>query len=70
MLCRFTHRITVKLLPVLIYYVKLAAPRKGDALVWSNTIDSEVDADMVHMGKPPSKAGIEKYAVNVWFGEE
>jgi hypothetical protein len=45
-------------------------PRRGDALVWSNTIDSQVDADMVHMGKPPSKEGIDKYAVNVWFGEE
>jgi hypothetical protein len=22
------------------------------------------------MGKPPSKEGIDKYAVNVWFGEE
>lgn len=45
-------------------------PRGGDALVWSNTIDAQVDEDMVHMGKPPSKEGIEKYAVNVWFGEE
>lgn len=45
-------------------------PRGGDALVWSNTMDGNVDEDMVHAGKPPSKAGVEKYAVNVWFGEE
>jgi len=45
-------------------------PREGDALVWSNTIDSQVDRDMVHMGKPPSQEGVEKYAVNVWFGED
>jgi prolyl 4-hydroxylase len=45
-------------------------PRNGDALVWSNTIDSQVDVDMVHMGKPPSKSGVEKYAVNVWFGQD
>ena len=45
-------------------------PRGGDALVWSNTMDSKVDEDMVHAGKPPSKAGVEKYAVNVWFGIE
>lgn len=45
-------------------------PREGDALIWSNTKESEVDPDMVHMGKPPSKEGVEKYAVNVWFGGE
>jgi prolyl 4-hydroxylase len=45
-------------------------PRGGDALIWSNSKGSEVDPDMVHMGKPPSKEGVEKYAVNVWFGEE
>ena len=45
-------------------------PREGDALVWSNLVQDglEVDRDMVHMGKPPSKSGVEKYAVNVWFG--
>lgn len=46
-------------------------PRAGDALVWSNINgDGEVDPDMVHMGKPPSSEGVEKYAVNVWFGGE
>ena len=56
-------------------------PRAGDALIWSNVIRSvdsastssssaEVDPDMVHAGKPPSIDGIEKYAVNVWFGED
>jgi prolyl 4-hydroxylase len=46
-------------------------PRGGDALVWSNTLpqNSEVDPDMVHMGKPPSAEAVEKYAVNVWFGK-
>ena len=45
-------------------------PRAGDALIWSNTKeDGTVDPDMVHMGKPPNGEGIEKYAVNVWFGE-
>lgn len=45
-------------------------PRGGDALVWSNLNQdgTEIDKDMVHMGKPPSKSGVEKYAVNVWFG--
>mmetsp|Transcript_6313 Transcript_6313/g.9715 ORF Transcript_6313/g.9715 Transcript_6313/m.9715 type:complete len:308 (+) Transcript_6313:33-956(+) len=45
-------------------------PRGGDALVWSNLVQdgTEVDEDMVHMGQPPSKSGVEKYAVNVWFG--
>lgn len=46
-------------------------PRGGDAVVWSNTNeDGEVDPDMVHLGKPPGVEGIEKYAVNVWFGGE
>lgn len=46
-------------------------PRGGDALVWSNTnANGDVDPDMVHMGKPPSKEGVEKYAMNVWFGGE
>lgn len=46
-------------------------PRGGDAIIWSNTkITGEVDPDMVHMGKPPSKEGVEKYAMNVWFGGE
>jgi len=46
-------------------------PRGGDALIWSNTNnEGEADPDMVHMGKPPSKEGVEKYAVNVWFGGE
>jgi prolyl 4-hydroxylase len=46
-------------------------PRGGDALVWSNTkADGEVDPDMVHMGIPPNVEGVEKYAVNVWFGGE
>lgn len=48
-------------------------PRRGDAIVWSNTKtegeETVADPDMVHMGKPPSKEGVEKYAVNVWFGE-
>ena len=46
-------------------------PKGGDALVWSNIHPGsrEADPDMVHMGKPPSMEGIEKYAVNVWFGE-
>jgi hypothetical protein len=25
---------------------------------------------MVHMGKPPTMQGVEKYAVNVWFGDQ
>jgi hypothetical protein len=49
-------------------------PRRGDALVWSNVdrqnTNNEVDPDMVHMGLPPSKENVEKYAMNVWFGEE
>ena len=46
-------------------------PRAGDALVWSNIKENgEVDPDMVHMGKPPTREGVEKYAVNVWFGGE
>ena len=46
-------------------------PRGGDALVWSNIHHEsrQVDPDMVHMGKPPSREGVEKYAVNVWFGD-
>jgi prolyl 4-hydroxylase len=48
-------------------------PRAGDALIWSNIMTDAnnnvvVDKDMVHAGKPPSKEGIEKYALNVWFG--
>jgi len=46
-------------------------PRAGDALVWSNVKENgDVDPDMVHMGKPPASEGVEKYAVNVWFGGE
>lgn len=46
-------------------------PRQGDAVIWSNVDgNGDVDPDMVHMGKPPGKVGIEKYAVNVWFGAE
>ena len=45
-------------------------PRGGDALIWANTKDGKADPDMVHMGKPPSSEGVEKYAVNIWFGEE
>mmetsp|Transcript_13333 Transcript_13333/g.19611 ORF Transcript_13333/g.19611 Transcript_13333/m.19611 type:complete len:339 (+) Transcript_13333:219-1235(+) len=47
-------------------------PRGGDALIWSNVIQTggEVDEDMVHMGKPPTTEEVEKYAVNVWFGED
>ena len=59
-------------------------PRGGDAVIWSNVIrrtelmtkddddnnKNAVDPDMVHAGKPPSISGVEKYAVNVWFGED
>lgn len=49
-------------------------PTSGDALIWSNIMNTDdgntiVDPDMVHMGLPPGKDGIEKYAVNVWFSE-
>lgn len=45
--------------------------RAGDAIVWRNiNDDGSVDPDMVHMGRPPSIEGVEKYAVNVWFGGE
>jgi hypothetical protein len=48
-------------------------PRAGDAIIWKNIrVDDSnnvvADEDMVHAGKPPSKEGIEKYAINVWFG--
>jgi 2OG-Fe(II) oxygenase superfamily len=53
-------------------------PRFGDALVWSNVKFevrdgsqlTVVDEDMVHAGKPPAREGIEKYAMNVWFGHQ
>lgn len=54
-------------------------PRFGDAVVWSNVkLDEEsngsllmvVDEDMVHAGSPPAREGIEKYAMNVWFGQQ
>ena len=35
----------------------------------NNNEKNVVDPDMVHAGKPPSISGVEKYAVNVWFGE-
>jgi prolyl 4-hydroxylase len=46
-------------------------PCGGDALIWSNVVkgSKEVDPDMVHMGMPPTKEGVDKYAVNVWFGD-
>jgi prolyl 4-hydroxylase len=48
-------------------------PRAGDAIIWKNIkVDDSnnvvADEDMIHAGKPPSKEGIEKYAINVWFG--
>jgi prolyl 4-hydroxylase len=54
-------------------------PRFGDAVIWSNvkrhlqedgSLLMVVDEDMVHAGKPPAKEGIEKYAMNVWFGQQ
>lgn len=50
-------------------------PRSGDAIVWSNVkrnnnddVGQVVDPDMVHAGMPPTVG--EKYALNVWFGQD
>mmetsp|Transcript_18402 Transcript_18402/g.25943 ORF Transcript_18402/g.25943 Transcript_18402/m.25943 type:complete len:325 (+) Transcript_18402:32-1006(+) len=48
-------------------------PRAGDAIAWSNVLvdmPTTADPDMVHAGEPPKREGIEKYAVNIWFGED
>jgi len=48
-------------------------PRAGDAIAWSNVLTdmpTTADPDMIHAGEPPKGHGVEKYAVNIWFGED